>query len=111
MNVWCPDGSASMAAGKKLAAWLERARGESGPIYQAIVRALESAIERGELQPGERLPAQRAVAGQLSVDLTTVTRAYGLAQSRGLIDSEVGRGAFVRAPLDDEAGPMDLSMN
>lgn len=92
--------------------WLDRARGREAPIYLAIVASLEAAIRAGELQPGDRLPPQRAVAEQLGVDLTTVTRAYAAAQAQGLVEGAVGRGTFVRARSDDEdAGLVDLSMN
>lgn len=92
--------------------WLESARDRAGPRYAAIVGSLEAAIRAGDLHPGDRLPPQRAAALHLGLDLTTVTRAYGEAQARGLIESTVGRGAFVRAlPADDESGVVDLSMN
>jgi DNA-binding transcriptional MocR family regulator len=93
-------------------AWLSRVRTGAGPIYAAIVRALDEAIREGELHPGDRLPAQRAVAERLGVDLTTVTRAYAAARTRGLLEGTVGRGTFVRAPAqDDDPGLVDLSMN
>ncbi|MET0295414.1 MAG: PLP-dependent aminotransferase family protein, partial [Phenylobacterium sp.] len=65
----------------------------------------------GELQAGDRLPPQRLVADRLGVDLTTVTRAYGAARERGLLEGAVGRGSFVRTPPADEAGVVDLTMN
>ncbi|MEW5685914.1 MAG: PLP-dependent aminotransferase family protein [Pseudomonadota bacterium] len=93
--------------------WLDRVSdAPDGPIYLAITDALAEAIRSGELQPGERLPAQRAVASALGIDFTTVTRAYALARERGLVEGEVGRGTFVRARAEaDEAGLVDLSMN
>ncbi|MBN9318887.1 MAG: PLP-dependent aminotransferase family protein [Caulobacterales bacterium] len=92
--------------------WIERARGAAGPIYLALADALEAAVRGGELQPGDRLPPQRTVAERLGVDFTTVTRAYGLARERGLLEGAVGRGSFVRARTDDdEVGLVDLSMN
>jgi len=101
-----------MAIGDSALAWLDRVRGEDGPIYAAIVRALEQAIAAGDLQPGDKLPPQRALAARLGVDLTTVTRAYDVARSLGLLEGAVGRGTFVRARTeDDEAGLVDLSMN
>ena len=94
------------------AAWLARVAAENGPIYAAIVRALEAAIAEGELQPGDRLPAQRQVAEQVGVDLTTVTRAYAAARALGLLEGTVGRGTFVRLRAEeDDAGLIDLSMN
>lgn len=93
-------------------AWLSRVRVAEGPIYAAIAEALSEAVRDGELHPGDRLPPQRAVAERLGVDLTTVTRAYALARSRGLVDGTVGRGSFVRASSpEDDPGLLDLSMN
>ncbi|HWW26169.1 MAG TPA: PLP-dependent aminotransferase family protein, partial [Caulobacter sp.] len=94
-------------------AWLRHVRAGGGrPIYLALVEALETAVREGELQPGDQLPPQRAVADQLGVDFTTITRAYGTARDRGLVEGAVGRGTFVRhRVLDNEAGLIDLSMN
>lgn len=95
------------------ARWLRRVERGGGPIYLALVQALDRAIAEGELQPGDQLPPQRAVAELLGVDFTTVTRAYGAARARGLVEGSVGRGTFVRARTEgeDEAGRVDLSMN
>jgi DNA-binding transcriptional MocR family regulator len=96
---------------KSPASWLQRIDGE-GPIYLSVVRALEQAIAEGELQPGEQLPTQRAIAAQLGVDLTTVTRAFAAAAAQGLIAGAVGRGTFVTGrTAEDEVGLVDLSMN
>lgn len=92
--------------------WLGRVERGRGPIYAAIATALEAAIRDGDLQPGDRLPAQRGVAEALGVDFTTVTRAYGLAAARGLVQGATGRGTFVSARSEeDDAGLVDLSMN
>ncbi len=102
-----------MARDQPAAGWLRRVaqRGDQ-PIYLALVDALETAIRAGELQPGDQLPPQRAVADQLGIDFTTVTRAYGAARARGLVEGAVGRGTFVRrGAIEDEAGLVDLSMN
>ncbi len=91
--------------------WLTRVD-RSGPVYLAILKALETAIREGELHPGDRLPPQRTVAAKLGVDFTTVTRAYTAARERGLVEGTVGRGTFVRGrAADDEAGLVDLGMN
>jgi DNA-binding transcriptional MocR family regulator len=102
-----------MTRGRPTGGWLRHLRaGEGRPIYLALVDALETAVREGELQPGDQLPPQRAVADQLGIDFTTVTRAYGAARARGLVEGAVGRGTFVRRrAVDDEAGLVDLSMN
>ncbi len=97
-------------------AWMPRLTGQEGPIYLAIAEAIGTAVARGELPPGARLPTHRAMAEALGVDLTTVTRAYAEARKRGLLDATVGRGTFVRraaqaAPVPAAEGPVDLGMN
>ena len=102
-----------MTRDRPTSGWLRHVRAGAGqPIYLALVDALETAVREGELQAGDQLPPQRAVADQLGIDFTTVTRAYGAARARGLVEGAVGRGTFVRRrAVDDEAGLVDLSMN
>ena len=76
--------------------WLPNLADVEGPRYQALAFAIGRAIEEGELSPGEKLPPQRDLAFRLGVTVGTVTRAYGLAEQRGLVQGEVGRGTFVR---------------
>lgn len=87
----------------------------SGPIYQAIADQIGREIEAGRMKPGSQLPTQRALAKQLGVTLTTVTRAYDEAQRRGLLSGEVGRGTFVRPAAFEMEGPevgvLDLAVN
>ncbi|MEO8089475.1 MAG: PLP-dependent aminotransferase family protein [Gemmatimonadales bacterium] len=66
------------------------------PKYQALVDALDRDIDAGILPAGTRLPTQRRLATQLGVAIGTVSRAYALAEQRGLLSGEVGRGTFVR---------------
>ena len=93
---------------------------EAGPVYLAITRALEGDIARGRLAPGDRLPTHRDLAAELGVNVGTITRAYGEARRRGLIEGEVGRGTYVREPSrsalsrvepERDRGPVDLSIN
>ncbi len=99
--------------------WNPTIAGDAGPKYLAIVRALAEDIRAGRLPPGVRLPPQRALAKQLNVDLTTVTRAFNEARRTGLINATAGRGSFVRGPTSpptelrrpDPSGSVDFSMN
>lgn len=88
------------------------------PRYLAIADAIAEDIRNGKLSPSDRLPPQRKLARKLAVDFTTVARGYIEAQRRGLIESRVGQGTFVRAPAKRRHGPVarhpeivDLSMN
>ncbi|MBR0661063.1 aminotransferase-like domain-containing protein [Neoroseomonas oryzicola] len=93
--------------------WIGRVAGHEGPIYRAIADAIGAAVAAGELREGDRLPTHRALAEALGVDLTTVTRAYAEARSRGLLQATVGRGSFIRAARAPGGGDsaVDLSMN
>ncbi len=52
-------------------------------------------IESGRVAQGSRLPATRELAGQIGLNRTTVSAAYALLESEGLIRGHVGRGSFV----------------
>jgi DNA-binding transcriptional MocR family regulator len=86
-------------------------------MFLRIVDALAEDIASGRLVRGQRLPTHRALASALELDLTTVTRAYGEARRRGLLEARVGQGTFVsettaRAAHDLPAPvSIDLSMN
>src|SRR5215213_5633397 len=76
--------------------WIPSLKEAPDPKYQALVDALDRDIQAGALPPGTRLPTQRELAIQLGVAIGTVSRAYALAERRGLLSGEVGRGTFVR---------------
>ena len=100
--------------------WAPELAHRPGPRSQAIADALLEDIETGRLPPGARLPTHRELADRLGVAIGTVTRAYALAQRRGLLSGEVGRGTFVSRAAAPRgvaatmtAGPahIDLSKN
>lgn len=60
-----------------------------------------------EYKPGDRLPAARALAKDLRVQLMTVQSAYSQLRDEGLVLTQQGRGTFVRdpsVPLGTEPG-------
>ena len=66
------------------------------PRYLAIADAIADDIAAGKLLIGDRLPPQRKLAKRLDIDFTTAARGYVEARKRGLIESKVGQGTFVR---------------
>ena len=76
--------------------WHAAIHGSDKPRYVAIADVIADDMRNGRLAPGARLPAQRVLAEALEVDFTTVARGYQEAQRRGLIESRVGAGTFVR---------------
>ena len=97
--------------------WLPTLSEWPGPVYMRIVDALGADIANGRLVRGQQLPTHRALAHALDIDLTTVTRAYGEARRRGLLDARVGQGTFVSETTARAAADIpyqikiDLSMN
>src|SRR6266850_1741235 len=65
------------------------------PLYRQVFQQLRDWIHCGKLPKGERLPATRELAGTLGLNRTTVSAAYELLESEGLISGQVGRGSFV----------------
>lgn len=98
--------------------WIPSIKETGNPVYLAIADAIAADIANGALAPGDRLPPQRRLAARLGVDFTTVARGYVEASRRGLIESTVGRGSFVRrkvtlreAANPRRLNPADFSMN
>ncbi len=96
--------------------WIPTLSEWHGPMFLRIVDALAADIASGRLVRGQRLPTHRALATALDIDLTTVTRAYGEARRRGLLDARVGQGTFVSETTARGVRPavpvnIDLSMN
>lgn len=86
--------------------WIPDLANRSGPRYRAIADSIAEAVGEGVLAPGEKLPPQRELAWRLEVTVGTVSRGYMLAEQRGLVSGEIGRGTFVKSP--DAAGASSL---
>lgn len=85
---------------------LSRLRREADTSINAqLVEVVRSAIELGDLQPGEKLPTTRALADQAGLNHLTVVRAYRRLAQDGYVTAARGRGTFVRqAPPPAVAG-------
>src|SRR3984957_3102725 len=68
---------------------------EKSPLFRQLYAQMKGLIDSGALSKGSRLPATRELAGQLGLNRTTVSAAYALLESEGLIAGHVGRGSFV----------------
>ena len=79
----------------------------SVPLHAQIAEAIQVAVARGELRPGNRLPTVRQLAVELKVNSNTVARVYQDLERAGLLETRRGAGTFVRASarVDQSAVP------
>ena len=77
------------------------------PLYRQLYEHIALRIRSGELARGERLPATRELAGLLGLNRTTISAAYDVLETEGLIAGQVGRGSFVTGIAAPAAGGVD----
>ncbi|MDX1668236.1 MAG: PLP-dependent aminotransferase family protein [Limnobacter sp.] len=95
--------------------WNKALADRNKPAYMTIAETIEFEIRQGVLQLDDRLPPIRELAKGLSLDYTTVARAYQEAQHRGLISSKAGVGSYVRiqnsSQIESEPTLVEMTMN
>lgn len=73
------------------------------PVFRKVALALQQKILSGELKPGERLPAETALASENSIHRSTVREAIRALEQQGLLFREEGkRKLFVTRPDTQE---------
>jgi GntR family transcriptional regulator len=81
-------------------------RGAS-PLYHRVADQIAHDIRTGELRPGQKLPSERDLAGQIGVSRVTARRALKALVDDGLLEPAVGRGWFVsRGPISEPPGEL-----
>src|ERR1700722_12501817 len=66
------------------------------PKYAQVVGEIQRRIESGEYPPGELLPSEHQLVEQFGVSRPTIVKALGALRQDGWIDTQQGRGSFVR---------------
>jgi len=69
-----------------------RAEEPRGRAYEVVLAAVEEQIITGKLRAGDRLPAERELATQLSVSRASVREAVRALEALGIVRSGVGQG-------------------
>ncbi len=64
-------------------------------VYETMADHLAARIDSGELQPNERLPAERRLANDYGVSLGTARRATEALRKRGLVFTLRSKGTFI----------------
>jgi GntR family transcriptional regulator len=66
------------------------------PAYVRVLNDLRRKIESGEIPPGEKIPSVAELARDHRVAATTVQKAVRALKAAGLVESEIGKGTYVR---------------
>lgn len=64
-------------------------------LYEQIVQQIEASIVKGDLKPGDQLPAERELAQRFGVSRTAVREAVKALREKGLVEAYSGRGTFI----------------
>lgn len=67
------------------------------PVYLQLADQVKAAAASGALQAGESLPSIRPLSEELRVNRNTVAKAYGHLEAEGIIETQPGRGCFLKA--------------
>jgi GntR family transcriptional regulator len=67
----------------------------SQPLYEQILQQMSSAIVRGEIALGEKIPSVREMALALKINPNTVMHAYKEMEREGLTETRRGQGTFI----------------
>src|SRR5215472_12231307 len=66
------------------------------PKYAQVVGELRRRIESGEYPPGSLLPSENQLSAEFDIARPTVVRALRVLRQDGWIDTQQGKGSFVR---------------
>ncbi|WP_162890311.1 PLP-dependent aminotransferase family protein [Streptomyces olivoreticuli] len=80
-----------------------------GPAYDALAQRVRILIREGQLSPDTRVPPERALAEQLGISRTTVTKAYDMLRAEGRLRSARGSGTVIALPEPAADGPETAS--
>lgn len=78
----------------------------AAPLYVQIANSIAVRIAAGELAVGEQLASERQLAKELDVSRLTVRQALSSLRQQGLVDTQLGKGYFVRQPRIEQ--PVDI---
>lgn len=71
------------------------------PVYRQIVDQLKFQVSSGLLSPGDEVPSTRSLSAELGVNPMTISKAYALLETEGLLERRPGLPSVVREQCED----------
>lgn len=75
---------------------LRQESGNNDLLYEQVADHIVTLIDKGTLQPGERLPSIRKLSSQMDVSISTVLQAYMVLEGKDWIEAKPQSGFYVR---------------
>lgn len=69
------------------------------PIYLQVKNEIIEGIARGNLKPGESLPAIRSLAADIGVNMHTIRKSYQLLKQKGFVSISRKNGVVIHSDL------------
>jgi len=82
-------------------------RESSQPAYAQLADILRRQISEGAFRPGDQLPSESQLCRRYGISPMTVRRSINYLSDQGVVNTEQGRGTFVR-PLELSTATFDL---
>ena len=89
----------------ELGDWVRVDQHAAKPLFDQLRTQIIDGIRDGKLSPGTRLPTVRELAGQMSLAVNTVARAYRELEAAGILETRGRFGTFV-----SRVDPADTAM-
>lgn len=70
----------------------------SPPVVERIVKAIEDAVAKGHLKPGQKLAGEVQLAQELGVSRPSVREALRVLSALGVVEVRRGEGTFITRP-------------
>ncbi len=65
------------------------------PIYRQLTEQIKRLVAGGQLKPGDELPSVRDLAAQYAVNPMTISKAYSLLETEGILARQRGKPMMI----------------
>lgn len=83
---------------------------DSNPIYRQIVEQVRRMVAGGQVKAGDDLPSVRAVALEHAINPMTVSKAYSILETEGLLERRRGIGMVIAKSKNRLMGQSNVSL-
>lgn len=79
-------------------------------IYIEVIEQIREMLNRGELKPGDQLPAEREFAELLGISRVSLRQALTVLETLGIVEIRHGEGTFISS-TSDGFGDLNMSLS